>query len=83
MLLPAQIHEPHPASPLPSPQIFTILALHHKVAPPTANLERPTPHLLKGLVGEVPQPLPPGPQAALCNAFGFGGTNASLLVADV
>eukprot|EP00983_Pelagomonas_calceolata_P031558 989686-Pelagomonas_calceolata.AAC.7 len=35
----------------------------------------------KGLVGVTAQPLPEGPKAALCNAFGFGGTNASLLLA--
>jgi len=61
--------------------IFTILALHHNMAPPTANLINPDPQILQGLVGVTAQPLPEGPKAALCNAFGFGGTNASLLLA--
>lgn len=60
--------------------IFTILALHYSLAPPTANLERPEPLLLPGLVGRAAAPLPPGPKAALCNSFGFGGTNACLLL---
>ncbi|KAF5839369.1 thiolase-like protein, partial [Dunaliella salina] len=61
--------------------VFTVLALHHNVAPPTANLINPDPQILQGLVGVAAQPLMDGPKAALCNAFGFGGTNASLLLA--
>jgi len=59
--------------------IFTVLALHHSTAPPTVNLESPAPRLLGNLVGPAAQPLRPGPKAALCNSFGFGGTNACLL----
>lgn len=58
---------------------FTVLALRDRVAPPTANLERPEPALLPGLVAGAAAPLGGGPIGALCNAFGFGGTNASLL----
>lgn len=61
-------------------QVFTVLALAHSIAPPTANLEDPHPQLLPGLVGKQAVPLPEGPKAALCNSFGFGGTNASLLL---
>lgn len=63
-------------------QAFTALALHHGLAPPTVNLMTPQPHLLQGLVrhGQA-RPLPPGPKAAMCNSFGFGGTNACLLLA--
>jgi 3-oxoacyl-[acyl-carrier-protein] synthase II len=59
----------------------TILALHHGVAPPTCNLHQPDPHLLPGLVMHgAGVPLPgEGPRAAMCNSFGFGGTNASVL----
>lgn len=59
--------------------IFTILALHEGVLPPTINLENP---------GDPPQDfdcnyVPNGAQekdikVALTNSFGFGGTNASL-----
>jgi 3-oxoacyl-[acyl-carrier-protein] synthase II len=58
---------------------FTVLALHARVAPPTANLERPNPLLLPLLVAGNALHLGSGPMAALCNSFGFGGTNASLL----
>lgn len=60
--------------------VFSVLALHHGIAPPTANLQQPQPALLPHLVGPTAVPLPAGPKAALCNAFGFGGTNACLLV---
>jgi len=58
---------------------FTVLALHTRTAPPTANLERPDPPLLSLLVAGGAMALGEGPMGALCNAFGFGGTNASLL----
>jgi len=59
--------------------VFTILALHHRVAPPTLNLDNPSPALLGNLVPREAQPLPDGPRAVLSNSFGFGGTNAALL----
>ncbi len=59
--------------------LFTVLALHHGIAPPTVNLEEPDPLLLPKLVGPQAVPLPPPPGAALCNSFGFGGTNAAVL----
>ncbi|KAG1677901.1 hypothetical protein FOA52_001319 [Chlamydomonas sp. UWO 241] len=61
--------------------IFTVLALRDCVAPPTANLTQPSPALLRGLVGPRPLALRPGRKAALCNSFGFGGTNACVLLA--
>ena len=59
--------------------VFTILALRDSIAPPTANLENPEPRLLPQLVGTTPVELRPGPKAALCNSFGFGGTNVCLV----
>lgn len=59
--------------------IFTVLALHHRLAPANANLEQADPALLANLVQGAPAKLPEGPIAALCNSFGFGGTNASAL----
>jgi hypothetical protein len=58
---------------------FSILALQHGVAPPTCNLETPDPQLLPLLVSGTAAELPRGPRAVLCNSFGFGGTNASVL----
>lgn len=60
---------------------FTIMAMHHRMAPPTCNLEQPSPPLLPLLVRQQPAQLPPGPIAATCNSFGFGGTNASVVFA--
>jgi 3-oxoacyl-[acyl-carrier-protein] synthase II len=61
--------------------IFSILAIRDQVAPPTINLDTPA----------VETPLDLAPNAArrreinvaLSNSFGFGGTNASLLLARV
>ncbi|MQL84259.1 hypothetical protein Taro_016754 [Colocasia esculenta] len=58
--------------------IFTILAIHHGIAPPTLNLDKPDPVFHGGFI-----PLSAAKdmtiRAALSNSFGFGGTNASLL----
>ncbi|KAK9839982.1 hypothetical protein WJX74_001439 [Apatococcus lobatus] len=65
--------------------IFTILALENKVVPPTLNLSHADPSLLKGLVGPLAHQFESAqhlPASALCNSFGFGGTNASLLVRE-
>ncbi|MEW5304298.1 MAG: hypothetical protein WDW36_006918 [Sanguina aurantia] len=59
--------------------VFAVLALHHKVAPPTVNLTDPGAHGFPGLVGTSAGVLRQGPCAALSNSFGFGGTNACLL----
>tara|TARA_R110000751_G_scaffold305831_1_gene422874 strand:+ start:158311 stop:159549 length:1239 start_codon:yes stop_codon:yes gene_type:complete len=61
--------------------IFTILALRDQVAPPTINLDNPgegcdldfVPHETRSVNMEY----------ALCNSFGFGGTNGSLLFKKV
>ena len=57
--------------------IFTILALRDQVAPPTINLENPGEgcdlDYVPGATRDVAM------QYALCNSFGFGGTNGSLL----
>lgn len=61
-------------------QVFTVLALKHRVAPPTLNLETPDPPILGNLVPKIAQQLGGGGgYAAMSNSFGFGGTNASLL----
>lgn len=57
--------------------IFTILALRDQIAPPTINLDNPgegcdldfVAHKAKAVTMDY----------ALCNSFGFGGTNGSLL----
>ncbi|MGH6916233.1 MAG: beta-ketoacyl-ACP synthase II, partial [Geminicoccaceae bacterium] len=58
--------------------IFSLLAVHHQIVPPTLNLDRPSAGCDLDLVPyearrrEV--------RAALSNSFGFGGTNASLVL---
>ena len=57
----------------------TVLAAHGRRAPPTVNLVQPDDVQMTGLARTVIA-LPPG-SGCLCNSFGFGGINASLLVA--
>ncbi|XP_072963845.1 3-oxoacyl-[acyl-carrier-protein] synthase, mitochondrial [Typha angustifolia] len=58
--------------------IFTVLAIHHGIAPPTINLNRPDP-VFEGAYTPLDAPKKMQIRAALSNSFGFGGTNASLL----
>ena len=58
--------------------VFCVLAMRDQVAPPTINLDNPnveTPLDLAPL-----QPVKREIRAALSNSFGFGGTNASLVL---
>jgi 3-oxoacyl-[acyl-carrier-protein] synthase II len=60
--------------------IFSILAINHGVVPPTLNLDNPSPGCTD--VDLVPhQAKERKVTAALSNSFGFGGTNASLVLA--
>lgn len=55
--------------------IFTVLALHHRTAPPTINLTEQDPAIPLDVVTS-PRDLGSGPQLAISNSFGFGGHNA-------
>ncbi len=55
--------------------VFTILALHERMAPPTINLDNPDPAIDLDVVTS-PRRLPEGPLLAISNSFGFGGHNA-------
>lgn len=55
--------------------IFTILALHERIAPPTINLTEQDPAIPLDVVTS-PRHLGDGPLVALSNSFGFGGHNA-------
>ena len=59
--------------------IFCILALHHRQAPPTINIEDFDEAITLDVVRDVPRDLPSGPLAALNNSFGFGGHNVALV----
>jgi 3-oxoacyl-[acyl-carrier-protein] synthase II len=57
--------------------IATVLALYHGVLPPTINQETPDPDCDLDYVPN--QARPRQAEVALSNAFGFGGTNATLV----
>jgi 3-oxoacyl-[acyl-carrier-protein] synthase II len=58
--------------------IFSTLAIRDNVAPPTLNLENPSVETPLDLVPLAAQPR--RIDVALSNSFGFGGTNASLVL---
>jgi 3-oxoacyl-[acyl-carrier-protein] synthase II len=58
--------------------IYTVLALHEQVLPPTINLDERDPACDLDYVPHVARPAPL--RAALSNSFGFGGTNVTLAV---
>jgi len=62
---------------------FTALALRDGIVPPTANLDNVDPECDgRGVFSHVPKRAvqAPGLRMALKNSFGFGGTNASILL---
>ena len=57
---------------------ITALAIHHQMMPPTINLEHPDPDCDLDYVPNVCRGA--SIAYAMTNSFGFGGTNASLLL---
>jgi 3-oxoacyl-[acyl-carrier-protein] synthase II len=57
---------------------FCALAIRDSIAPPTLNLENPTAETAIDLTPKVARKRPI--RAALSNSFGFGGTNAALVL---
>jgi 3-oxoacyl-(acyl-carrier-protein) synthase len=57
---------------------ITALAVRHQIVPPTINLDCPDPECDLDYVPHKSRRL--GIQYALSNSFGFGGTNAALLL---
>jgi 3-oxoacyl-[acyl-carrier-protein] synthase II len=57
--------------------IATVLALHHRVSPPTINLDNQDPAVELDIATK-PRDLPVGDIAALNNSFGFGGANVAV-----
>ncbi len=61
--------------------IFTALAIKNQIAPPTLNLHDPIDEVKMNLVPLVAQETKI--EYALTNSFGFGGTNASLVLRKI
>jgi 3-oxoacyl-[acyl-carrier-protein] synthase II len=59
--------------------VFTALAIRDQVSPPTINLRTPDPECDLDYVPNVARRMPI--RVALSNSFGFGGTNATLVLA--
>lgn len=61
-----------------------VMAIHHGIVPPTINLENLDPVITDLGLNVTPNVAVRKPvRAALANSFGFGGTNASLVVAKL
>lgn len=58
--------------------IFSTLAIRDGIVPPTLNLDNPSVDTRIDLVPHIAKEKPV--RAALSNSFGFGGTNASLII---
>ncbi|KAL6586495.1 hypothetical protein OROMI_001483 [Orobanche minor] len=62
--------------------LFSVLAIHHGIAPLTLNLRKPDP-IFNGDFTPLGASKKMNIKAAMSNSFGFGGTNSSLLFAAI
>lgn len=58
--------------------VFTVLALHHRLAPPTINLDTLDPDIQLDIAANSTRTLPEGDLVAVNNSFGFGGHDVAL-----
>lgn len=58
--------------------LFTVLALHHRLAPPTINIDELDPQIGLNVAANTAQALPEGDLLAVNNSFGFGGHDVAL-----
>jgi 3-oxoacyl-[acyl-carrier-protein] synthase II len=63
--------------------IFTILAIHNRLAPATINLDDFDPAISLDVVHGEHRKLPEGDIAAVNNSFGFGGHNLALTIRSI
>ncbi|MBE3074148.1 MAG: beta-ketoacyl-ACP synthase II [Actinobacteria bacterium] len=63
--------------------IFTVLAIHHRLAPATINLDDFDPEIALDVIQGEHRKLPEGDIAALNNSFGFGGHNLALTIRSI
>lgn len=57
--------------------VFSVLSIHHQVAPPTINLDNPSADCDLDYVPHTARQMPIN--VVLSNSFGFGGTNSTLI----
>ncbi len=57
--------------------VFTALAVHHQISPPTINLQNPDPECDLDYCANEARPMKI--EYAMKNSFGFGGTNGTLI----
>ena len=58
--------------------LLTVLALHHRMAPPTINIDNLDPEIGLDVAANTARSLPAGPLVAINNSFGFGGHDVAL-----
>jgi 3-oxoacyl-[acyl-carrier-protein] synthase II len=58
--------------------VATVLALYHRLAPPTINVDNLDDEVDADIVRDTARPLPEGTIGAINNSFGFGGHNVVL-----
>lgn len=61
--------------------VFTVLAVHHQISPPTINLDNPDPECDLDYCANQARDM--RIDVALKNSFGFGGTNGTLVIRKV
>ena len=61
--------------------VFTVLAVHHQISPPTINLHNPDPECDLDYCANEARSMQI--DVALKNSFGFGGTNGTLVIRRV
>lgn len=62
--------------------VATVLALHHRISPPTINLDNQDPQVELDIATKA-RDLPLGDIVALNNSFGFGGANVAVAFGSV
>lgn len=62
--------------------VATVLAIHHRISPPTINLDNLDPAVELDIATKARE-LPLGSIAALNNSFGFGGSNVAVAFGSV
>jgi 3-oxoacyl-[acyl-carrier-protein] synthase II len=58
--------------------VFTALAIHRKILPPTVNLDHPDPECDLDYIPNIARKA--DVEFAMSNSFGFGGTNATVVL---